>query len=200
MNPVRTLARGGVAAALLALVPSLVSAHTGVNAAHDLAHGWMHPLVGADHLLAMVAVGLWAAQRGGRALWLLPLTFVGTMVVGFALAIGGVAVPGVELMIVGSVLVLGAVVAAAVRMPTPFAALLVAAFALFHGHAHGAEMPAGMLSVMYGSGLGVSTALLHGAGIALVLGARRALVARRVAFERLAGAAVAVAGVLLLLG
>lgn len=197
----RSIGRTGLAAGLLSLIPAAVFAHPGhgVAAPHDVLHGFMHPLHGADHLLAMIAVGLWAAQRSGRSRWALPAAFIGAMVVGFALGMGGLALPGVELAIAASVLVLGVVVALAVRMPVIGAATLVAAFALFHGHAHGAELPAAMAGAGFGSGFVASTALLHAAGITMALVARNALAARALGAERLIGAGIAAAGVVLLL-
>ncbi len=201
MPMLRTIGRSGFAAGLLSLIPAAVFAHPGhgIAAPHDVLHGFMHPLHGADHLLAMVAVGLWAAQRSGRARWALPAAFVGAMIVGFVLGTGGIALPGAELAIAASVLVLGGVVALAVRMPAIGAATLVAAFALFHGHAHGVELPAAMAGAGFGAGFAASTALLHGAGIALALGVRTAVATRTLVAERLIGAGIAAAGIVLLL-
>src|SRR5690606_17162174 len=117
-------------------------------------------------------VGLWAAQRDRRSVWALPIAFVAFMAVGFVLGAGGVAMPAVELGIAASVLVLGIAVALAARIPTVGAVALVALFALFHGHAHGAELPAGMAASLFGAGFATSTALLHGAGISLGGGLR----------------------------
>ena len=130
----------------------------------DFLAGFSHPLVGLDHILAMIAVGLWAAMLGGRALLAVPAAFVGTMIAGFALATTGVALPLVEPMVAASVVVLGLVVAMAVRLPATAGALLVGAFALFHGHAHGVELGAAAV-LPYLAGFAVATALLHGAGI-----------------------------------
>ncbi len=196
MKP-RVAGRAGVAAFLFALVPAVAYAHTGSGAGAGFAHGFAHPLLGADHLLAMIAVGLWAAQSRGRAAWAMPAAFVGFMVAGFALGLGGVAVPAVELGIALSVLVLGAVVAAAIRVPLAAAACVVGVFALFHGHAHGAEIPAGVLAATYGAGFAVATALLHATGVALVIAARGALASSHAAVTRTAGAAIAVAGMML---
>jgi urease accessory protein len=131
--------------------------------------GLSHPLFGLDHILAMVAVGLWAPLIGGRALWIVPVSFVGTMVAGFALALAGAPLPFVEPAILASVVVLGLLVALALPVPVWAGAAVAGAFALFHGHAHGGELGAAALAE-FGAGFAVSTALLHGAGIALGLG------------------------------
>ncbi|HEU5208735.1 MAG TPA: HupE/UreJ family protein [Longimicrobiales bacterium] len=193
--------RAGLVAGLLSLVPAAVFAHPGHGGAatHDLLHGFMHPLHGMDHLLAMVAVGLWAAQRNGRSVWALPVAFVGFMAVGFVLGAGGIAMPAVELGIAASVLVLGIAVALAVRVPTIGAVALVALFALFHGHAHGAELSAGMIAGLFGAGFAASTALLHTAGIVLAFGMRHAITTRSYPIERAIGAGIAAAGLALLL-
>ncbi|MEH6687182.1 MAG: HupE/UreJ family protein [Halopseudomonas sabulinigri] len=148
----------------LVLVPSLAQAHPG----HDtsgLVSGLSHPLLGLDHLLAMVAVGLCAAKLGGVARWLLPLLFVGVMLAGGGLAMAGVHLPGVELGIVASVIVLGMLLIFARSGATLPAALLVSGFALFHGYAHGAEMPAAAGAAAYALGFAVATAALHGMGL-----------------------------------
>lgn len=183
-------------AALLAIAASTAHAHPHIGGTADgLVHGALHPVLGADHLLAMVAVGLWAAQRGGRSTWLLPLTFVGTMIVGALLGASGVGLPGVEQGILLSVLLLGALVALAARVPDALGVALVAAFALFHGHAHGSEMPATTSGVAYGVGFVLATAALHAAGVAAALALRgRAIGPMAV---RLAGAAIGLGGVAL---
>ncbi|WP_353890296.1 HupE/UreJ family protein [uncultured Aliiroseovarius sp.] len=123
-------------------------------------------------MLAMVAVGLWAAVLGGRAIWALPLSFVGVMMVGFMSAVAGLALPFVEPMILVSVLALGLAVALSLRLPVSAAAGIVGVFALFHGHAHGDELgSAGALA--FGAGFAVSTALLHAVGVGLALAAGR---------------------------
>jgi len=127
------------AAAMLVAAPA--AAHTGAAAGAGLAHGFAHPLGGLDHLLAMVTVGVWAAQRGGRAVWALPAAFVGMMLAGGSLGLSGVALPGVEGAVLASVIVLGAVVALAARPGLPLGLAIVGAFGLFHGQAHGAERP-----------------------------------------------------------
>jgi urease accessory protein len=156
----------------------------------------MHPLGGLDHVLAMVAVGLYAAMIGGRALWLMPLTFIGVMVLGGALGASGIVDPFVEVGIAMSVIVLGLAVALRVNLPAITAIALVGLFAIFHGHAHGAEMPDAS-GYTYAAGFVLTTALLHCAGIALGLAAGR-LGGLRIA--QAAGGALAIAGVALLAG
>lgn len=131
--------RIGAGAALL--LSAGAQAHTFGASGGGLVEGFVHPFGGPDHLLAMLAVGLWAAQLGGRARRAVPAAFVAMMAAGGVLALGGVALPGVEQGVAVSVLVLGLLIAAATRVPVPFGMLLVGVFALFHGHAHGGEMP-----------------------------------------------------------
>lgn len=147
------------------LVPASGFAHVGVAETGSLAQGLFHPLTGFDHMAAMIAVGLWAAQRGGRALWLVPLTFISLMAVGGLLAVAGVSLPWVESGIGASVLVLGLLVAAAVRLPVLASSLVVGLFALFHGHAHGTEIPPLASGLAYGLGFILTTALFHGTGM-----------------------------------
>jgi urease accessory protein len=140
---------------LIFLVPSLAQAHPGMPGhTHGFSNGLLHPLTGLDHICAMVAVGLWAAQRGGRALWLVPTTFVSIMIVGGILGMGGVGIPYVEQGIAASVLVLGIFIAAAVRLPLAASMVIVGLFAIFHGYAHGAEMPGSSSGFAYGIGCG----------------------------------------------
>lgn len=186
----------GAAALLLVVLPSLASAHPAPGPAHGILHGFGHPLSGWDHLLAMVAVGLWAVQRGGRAVWTLPLTFVATMLVGGALGMAGIGLAGVELGVVASVLVLGALVAFAVRLPLAACGAIVAVFALFHGAAHGMEMPAGTGAAAYAAGFAAATALLHLAGALFATGAHRLLKDRPELWVRVAGASISTAGLL----
>lgn len=154
------------AAFVFALIAAPAAAHTG-HGLEGFAAGFMHPFHGVDHLLAMIAVGAWAAQQGARAVWLLPAAFVGVMALGGAIGLMGGGFAGTESMIVASVLVLGAVIAAAMKPPLWIAAPLVGAFALFHGLAHGAELPAASNAPAYVTGFIMATALLHAAGIAV---------------------------------
>jgi urease accessory protein len=200
-RPLSTPSRAALAlaaglAAGLAAVPAL--AHTGAGPTAGLAAGFVHPVLGLDHVLAMVAVGVMAAQLGGRALWAVPAAFVGMMLVGGLLGLSAAPVPFVELGIAGSVVVLGFVIALGRRLPLGAAMALVGALAVFHGHAHGTEMPATASAFAYGAGLALATALLHGAGIAsgngiARIGARLAPVALRVGGGLIAAAGVALA-------
>lgn len=131
--------------------------------------GFFHPLTGADHILVMVAVGLWAAQLGGKALWAVPLAFVVAMGAGFIMALGGISLPFVEPAILASVIAIGLLAAVALHLPTGIAMAVVAVFAVFHGHAHGSEF-SGMGAASYGVGFAVATALLHMLGIAIGFG------------------------------
>ena len=187
-------------AALAALVPSVASAHTGVGATAGFAHGFLHPLTGLDHVLAMVMVGVFACQLGGRALWLVPATFVGVMALGGALGVAGIGVPFVETGIALSVIVLGAVVALRVKAPTALAMAVVGLFAIFHGHAHGSEMPENAAGAAYGLGFMLATPLLHTAGIGMGVLLGWATERKGALVTRAAGAAAAVAGVALLAG
>jgi len=157
----------------LSLFPSIAFAHTGVGDAHGLVHGFMHPIGGIDHILAMVAVGVFASVLGGRALYLVPLAFVGMMAAGFLFGIGGVDVPFVELGIALSSVVIGGAAALGKPMPVYAAASLVGVFAIFHGHAHGAEMPVDASGLTYALGFVAATALLHLTGIGAALGVSR---------------------------
>lgn len=144
-------------------------AHEQGGQARGFLTGILHPLSGADHVLAMIAVGLWGAQLGAPAIWLLPVTFPMVMAFGGFIGLVGVPLPGVELGIALSALTLGLVVAMEARPPLLAAALLVGAFAIFHGHAHGTELPPGESGLAYSIGFVVATGLLHAFGIALGL-------------------------------
>jgi len=180
---------------LIALLPSLAQAHPGVPGhSHGFVNGLGHPITGLDHLCAIVAVGLWAAQRGGRALWLVPLTFVSVMLIGGILGTDGINVPYVEQGIAASVLVLGIFIAAAIRLPLAASMVIVGLFALFHGYAHGAEMPGNVSGFAYGIGFIVATASLHLSGIALGITTQRLASAQMV---RYLGGGIAACGVYL---
>jgi len=187
------------AAIFIALTDSAL-AHTGHGDAGGFAHGLIHPVGGLDHLLAMVAVGLYAALLGGRALWLVPATFVTVMALGGAVGAAGYPLPYVEIGIALSVVVMGLAVALRVGLPTLAAMALVGLFAIFHGHAHGAEMSADASGYAYAAGFMLTTALLHGAGIALGLlaGQFSEMGGRRVI--QAAGSAMALAGLAILAG
>ena len=162
--------------------------------------GVSHPLFGIDHILAMVAVGLWASLLGGRAIWLVPTAFVGTMAVGFAAALLAWPLPFVEPVILASVVVIGLMAAVALNVPTALAMLMVGFFAFFHGHAHGGELGAAG-AASFGVGFVVSTAALHAAGIALGLGLANLFGgATGRLLARLAGGATALGGLWLAAG
>jgi urease accessory protein len=131
--------------------------------------GILHPLSGLDHLLAMIAVGIWAAQLGGRAIWAVPCAFVGFMVVGGLLAVSGISMPLVEPGILGSVLLFGLLIATAARVPTVVGMAIVGLFALFHGHAHGTELPEAANPAAYALGFVMATSFLHAVGLGLAL-------------------------------
>lgn len=185
---------GLAAAATVAASPAF--AHTGVGGVSSFAAGIAHPLGGLDHILAMVAVGLWAGLTGGRALWAYPAAFIAFMVVGGLVGFAGIDLPMVEVGIALSVVVLGACVALRASLPVAVGAALCAVVAIVHGYAHGAEMHAEHGAIGYAAGFVLATALLHGVGIALGIGlSRLPLIA-----VRATGAAVAIAGVALLVG
>lgn len=169
MTPLRTRARHArPVLALAALVASPAAfAHVDGGAAGGFVSGLLHPVLGLDHLVAMVAVGLWGAFLGRPAIWLLPVVFPAVMAAGGALGIAGVPLPGIELGIAGSGVLLGLAVAFGVRAPLPVAAVLVGAFGLFHGHAHGTELPVAAGPLAYAAGFVLSTGALHLAGIGL---------------------------------
>lgn len=152
------------------LLPPLAYAHVGIGETSSFLHGLAHPADGLDHACAMLAVGLWAAQMGGRSMWAVPLTFVGVMVLGGALPVLGIRLPFVEQGIVLSILLLGVLIAASIRLPLWLGSGMVGLFALWHGHAHGAEMPAWASGMPYALGFMLSTMSLHIAGIAFGLG------------------------------
>ena len=177
--------------------PSLVLAHTGMGGISGLCSGLTHPFGGLDHLCAMLGVGMWAAQRGRHAVWLVPIAFMVVMALGGLLGMLAVSMPFVERGIVASVLILGVLIAIAARLPLVLSVLVVGTFALFHGHAHGAEMPHTASGLMYGIGFLTATAVLHLSGVGLGLIARQT---RSVWLLRYAGAAILLCGVYLCLG
>lgn len=189
------LGKSGWIALALWGVSGAAQAHTLGLPHMDLLTGLAHPFSGLDHILAMVAVGLWAAQLGGRALWLVPLTFVLTMAAGGVLGFLGLPLPYVELGIAGSVLILGILVALASRLPLAASMMLVGIFALFHGYAHGAEMAINASALGYSLGFMLATATLHASGIGIALAARQGWPAQLL---RAGGAVIAVSGVWLL--
>lgn len=190
-----------LAAAALLLTAGPAFAHVGVGPIDTFSRGFLHPLSGIDHILAMVAVGLFAANLGGAALWLVPSAFVGTMIFGGALGYYGWPLPMVEEGIGFSVVVMGLAIAFGVRLPTIAAMALVGLFAIFHGHAHGTEgMGLGISFLPYAAGFVVATALLHVVGIVLGLSLDRLGNTPSTILKRIAGALGAITGVSLLAG
>lgn len=185
---------------LIALVPTAALAHPGHADAVGLLHGFMHPVGGLDHVLAMVAVGVFAFVLGGRALILVPLSFVGMMVVGFLLGAGGVDLPFVELGIALSSVVIGALAASGRSMPVWAAMALTGLFAVFHGHAHGAEMPANVAGLEYALGFVTATAMLHVAGVGASAGVARLAARHGRTLTQIAGGLFALGGVGVLAG
>jgi urease accessory protein len=183
-----------LALAILVLSPSLAFAHVDASHAAGFVHGFEHPIGGLDHVLAMVAVGVFAYVLGGRALWLVPLSFVAMMVVGFGLGIAQGNVPFVEVGIALSSIVIGAAAAMGRPMPIAGAMALVGVFAVFHGHAHGAEMLADASGLSYAAGFIVATSLLHLAGIAGTFGAAKLVGKYGRIIAQIAGGAFALAG------
>jgi urease accessory protein len=185
-----------LAIAFMILMGGVAFAHTGVDHEYSFFAGLSHPFTGLDHMLAMVAVGLWAGLNGGRALWVWPLAFVGLMIAGGVLAAAEVSLPWVEPGILTSVVVLGLLIVAAVQLPVVAGAAIIAVFALLHGHAHGSEVHLEAAAATHALGFVVATLTLHGIGLAVAYvasGSTGRLVVRG------AGALVAVAGIYLAL-
>jgi len=186
---------------LFIALPTAAFAHPGhAGDAAGLLSGFMHPVGGIDHILAMVAVGVFAFVLGGRALLLVPLAFVGMMALGFGLGVTGTDVPFVEFGIALSSIVIGAAAAWGKPMPVAAAMSLVGVFAIFHGHAHGAEMPANAAGLEYALGFMLATALLHLSGIGAALGVSKLAGRFGKPAAQLAGAAFALGGVGVLAG
>ena len=156
-------------AAVLLLFASVTYAHEGAGVAGGFYSGFMHPVLGWDHVAAMVAVGLWGAFLGNPAIWILPVVFPMVMALGGAIGVAGIELPAVETGIATSAVILGAMVAFAARPPIWVAAVIVGAFAIFHGHAHGTELPAAANPLAYSLGFVIATGLLHLCGIAFGL-------------------------------
>lgn len=165
-----TLASLALSAGLYSLASaSPALAHVQEGQAQGLLSGLLHPISGLDHVLAMISVGLWGAQLGAPSLWLLPVTFPIVMAFGGFLGLAGVSLPGVEIGIALSALILGIMVALEAKPKLVFAALIVGAFAIFHGHAHGTELPPDESGLAYSIGFVIATGCLHGVGILLGL-------------------------------
>jgi urease accessory protein len=186
----RTAARAVLVVSALLAVPA--AAHEQQGQAAGFLAGLAHPVSGLDHVLAMVAVGLWGAQLGAPAIWVLPIAFPLVMATGAMLGFLGVPVPGIEVGIAASGIVLGSLVMLEARLPLAVAASLVGVFAIFHGHAHGTELPPQQSALLYSMGFVIMTGCLHAAGIGIGAAHRwpwgRALL-------RAAGAIVATGGV-----
>jgi urease accessory protein len=183
-----------VAAAVLPALSSAAFAHVGLHTA-GFADGLAHPFLGLDHVLAMVAVGLWASQLGRPAFWLLPACFPAVMAFGAVLGANGLPLPWVEIAIAASVVILGAAIAVSLKPSLLVSVTLIAAFALLHGHSHGAELPQAASALAYGAGFVAATLGLHAIGLALGAWSGRPHV--RLAI-RTAGAAIAAVGAVLL--
>lgn len=196
----KSVFKSGVLALAAAALPAVAYAHTGVGETAGLVHGFSHPISGLDHILAMVMVGVIAFQLGGRALWAVPATFVLVMAFGGALGIAGVDLPFVEAGIALSVIVLGAVVALNIQASTAVAMAVVGLFAVFHGHAHGAEMPENAGGAAYAAGFMIATALLHAVGLGVGFLIARFIERQGAFVVRAAGGLAAVAGVGILTG
>ena len=177
-------------AALVFILPDALAAHEG-GAAVGLFNGLKHPVSGVDHVIAMVAVGLWGAQLGQPAVWVLPVVFPMVMALGGMLGLLGIPIPGVEIGIALSAVVLGIMVLGELKPPLAVTAVIVGLFAVFHGHAHGAELPENASGVTYSLGFVVATGTLHAIGIAIGL-LHRWPAGQKVL--RVAGAGVAAAG------
>ena len=182
-----------------AMLIGSAAAHTGVGATSSMAAGFAHPFSGLDHILAMTAVGALAVLLGGRAVWLVPASFVAAMALGGALGLAAVGLPWVEPAIIASVIGLGLTVALGANLPTAAAMALAAAFAIFHGHAHSTEMPGFASGLSYGAGFVLATAILHATGIGAAFGADRLLTGNGRAGIRVGGGMIAAAGVVLFL-
>lgn len=178
---------------VLLLAAGAAQAHTGAGPhIHGFMSGLTHPLSGWDHLLAMLAVGIWSAQQKQRNAWTIPLWFAGFLIAGLGIGAAGFAAIPAELGIAASLLVMGLLVAGAVRLPLAAGYALVATFAVFHGVAHGAEMPSAAQPALYGVGMLATTLTLHFTGFGA------ALVARNVWLWRAAGVAIGAVGVVAL--
>jgi urease accessory protein len=169
LRNLKWLKNGCLLVPFILLSPSYASAHIEGGQAIGFITGLMHPLSGLDHVLAMIAVGIWGAQLGNPALWILPVTFPMVMAMGAMMGMLGISLPGIEIGIALSAVLLGTMVVGEIRPKIFVAALLVGFFAIFHGHAHGTELPAGQSGMLYSMGFVVATGFLHAGGIALGL-------------------------------
>lgn len=182
---------------LCILITASAHAHTGEGTLGGFQSGFVHPILGFDHLLAMLLVGIWGAQLGGRDVWRLPVVFPLVMAVGGFAGAAGLPLPGVEALIALSVVALGLAVALAAKPPVWVTMLLVGGFAMCHGYAHGAELPAAADGMAYGIGFVLATGLIHLAGIGFGMMAIPRYHGR---IARATGGAMSLAGVYFLLG
>lgn len=182
------------------LTPQMASAHVELSDAHNTLHGFVHPLTGIDHILAMVIVGLLAANLGGRALLSVPLSFIAMMMLGAFFGVSSFSFPFNETGIAVSVLVLGTLLAVGSRPPVALAMALVGTFAIFHGYAHGVEMPVDASGLFFSLGFVVATALLHCVGMGLGLFIQQILPELAELLVKIGGSAVAVTGLALMAG
>lgn len=183
-------------AGILMVLQAALFAHTGAGMTSSFGAGFSHPVGGADHMLAMVAIGLWAEQMGKTALWAVPSAFVGMMLFGGILGLSDIAVPFIEGGILTSVVLIGALIAAGKKLPVAAGAAIAGVFAIFHGHAHGAEMPLVAGALTYSVGFVLATAMLHGVGIVAGRALEKAHIER---IARVSGGAIAAGGVVLAL-
>ena len=190
----------GLAAVAAVMAPQFALAHVGLGDAHDALHGFAHPLTGIDHILAMVSVGLLSANLGGRAIWAVPTSFVLMMLVGGIIGMNGIELPLTELGIGISVITLGSLIALSARLPVALAVAMAGVFAIFHGFAHGAEMPVDASGLLFATGFVVATTTLHIAGIVLAMGIARLSQSISDKVLKVSGGAVALAGVALVSG
>jgi urease accessory protein len=193
----RSAARLAATVAAVAVLCAPALAHSTAGQAKGFVTGFLHPLSGLDHILAMVAVGIWGAQLKRPAIWVLPIAFPLVMSIGGVLGVRGVPIPGVEIGVAASALVLGIVIAAQLTPPLWVAALIVSAFAIFHGHAHGTELPKAASPLTFALGFVLATGLLHATGIVIGLLTLYPLGSRTL---RIAGGFIAAAGAVLLIG
>ena len=191
-RPKETIARFATLCFALLLYAQATLAHVNKGEAAGFLSGLKHPISGLDHVVAMIAVGLWGAQLGAPAIWVLPVAFPMVMACGGMLGLLGVPLPGIEIGIAASAILLGAAVMMELRPPIALAAVLVGFFAIFHGYAHGSELPAGQSGLLYSIGFVMATGCLHGVGISIGLVHRWSWGQRAL---RVAGAAIALAGV-----
>lgn len=185
-----------VAFGLLFLAPIATSAHTGVTATSGFLHGALHPLTGLDHMIAMIAVGIWAYQLGRKSLWIVPTSFVSIMIIAGILGMSGVAIPLVEQGIIFSILTLGLLIAAAKKLPPWLSIIIVGLFAIFHGHAHGSEIPALASGASYALGFAIATASLHLLGIGIGFFVSKKM---SVPMVRYVGTGIGLSGIILML-